>query len=194
MESKTHYKLYAACLFILMLASFILAAYYLERNSKRNPTNLDTLSHEKTIVVQYDSVDRFIHQPYPVKAVDSVYFGVALVVDTQAIIRQFYTEYILADSIHNKELYLSIVDTLFKNRIQGRFITYRILRPDSIIKETTTLKEPAKSYLFGGITAGAYTLSTSIIYNRKNNYMIGLSSNVLLPSPNVQASIYLKIK
>ena len=196
MENKTHYRLFAACLIILMLASFALSFYYQDRNSKRNMNSSDTLSHEKTIMVKYDSFDRFIPQPYPVKVTDSFYIPVPanIVVDTQAIIRQYYTEYILADTIRNHELYLYIVDTLFKNRIQGRFLTYRILRPDSIIKEVTTLQAPEKSHVFAGSILGTGTFGPGIIYNRKNNYMVGLSSNILLPSPNIQASVYFKIR
>ncbi|MES2379852.1 MAG: hypothetical protein V4538_02350 [Bacteroidota bacterium] len=192
-NKNTHSGILILLLLLFSIAGGYLAGYKLANSSNANTS--DTLSHTKSIELQYDSVPKYIDRPYPVTRVDSYPVIIPIYIDTQAIIKQWFTGYIAIDSSTlNNELFLLIADTIEQNQIKGRHITYKILRADSIIKETTVLKEPAGNAFFVGAAIGTQTFAPGIMYNRKNKYIIGISSNLLLPQPSISGSIYFKIK
>ena len=83
------------------------------------------------------------------------------IVDTFKVVKDYQTLKIYADSLKNDTISISIRDTIFKNSILGRNISYTLRLPTKTITNTTTIKKPNRGlYLsasignqyFGGAT------------------------------------------
>lgn len=71
-------------------------------------------------------------------------------VDTAAIIRDYFTQYVAADTLIDSNLYALIVDTISGNKITGRSFSYRWLKPttiNTIVNNTTIINSKVRLYL-----------------------------------------------
>jgi hypothetical protein len=97
-------------------------------------------------------------------------------------------------------LFLQITDSIEQNSIKHRHLVYKILRPDSIkvIERSRNDKADEQSRngnaFFVGVGLGANRFSPGILYNIKNTFQIGVSSNLIGEKPTFEASFFYRIK
>ncbi len=119
---------------------FVLAAYiFFTRNEAGQPdkqtTDIDTVYIHKTDTLLF-------FKPEPVLVLSP---AIPPVVDTAAIINDYYSKKIYSELLINSEnLKLSISDTLFQNSILGRNLSYELTIPE-ITKTVTITKKPVFS-------------------------------------------------
>ena len=192
-------------IFILMLIPSIVGFYAgYEFKSHGKPTNsqADTvIVTDSTLKLKYDSALQVINTQGPDtfwKIAPPVNYPFQKV-DTAFILQNYNTWYVYTDSVRNKELALSIIDTVTANKIIGRKLSYKILRPDSIIKvettKTITNKEVA-SGLFVGTQVGAVgsnmLIAPHLLYVTKKKLAFSLGYELYQHTPTI--GIYYKIK
>lgn len=81
---------------------------------------------------------------------DTTFLPIPVNVDTAAIIRDYFTQYVASDTLIDTNLYALIIDTISGNRITGRSFSYRWLKPTTtttIINNTTIINSKARLYL-----------------------------------------------
>lgn len=115
-------------------------------------------------------------------------------IDTQALIKDYFTQRIIKDNYSDTNIKISILDTLYQNKLQGRTITYQNLKPTqyltrTINKTNTIVKEPSGFYLGAGYLNG---IVPNISYVNKN-FMIG-TGLLIQPQPQPYFNINFKIK
>lgn len=184
---------------IIALVAFILYTVGTcnEMNQKDFGVGIDTVSRSVTYTKKFDSTPKVIYGIAPI-AYESIFVATNFPIDTVEIIRRYLTAYFFADTFRNSDLAVIIKDTLFNNRISNRELTYKLLRPDSIITNTITIeKQVFKSSLFTGIGIGFNGKSISVIPKvnyataKGNMYEAGLIIN---SSPGIYAGINFRIK
>jgi len=87
-------------------------------------TTTYTVTKEK--LVPYDRVIKLPSKTDTLKLIDTVEF-----------VREFHTMYIYKDSLIDSNIRLVVIDTVFKNEIIGRGYQYNLLKPQTIINNTT---------------------------------------------------------
>jgi hypothetical protein len=130
---------------------------------------------------------------------DSIRFEVPVDVDTNKILEEFYTQYIYNDTLNLVDSlgYVTVIDTIFKNRIYSRKYESNIRQ--KIIKEVFYVQEPIVNEYYLGANIGFNYLGTSFIFKNKNNKMYSLGLGIT-PDVNKKMStlivggIYYKIK
>lgn len=184
---------------IVALAAFILYTVGTcnEINQKDFGISKDTVSRSVTYTKKFDSTPKVIDGIAPI-AYESIFVATNFPIDTAEIIRRYLTAYFFADTFRNSDLAVIIKDSLFNNRITNRALTYKLLRPDSIITNTITIeKQIFKPSIFTGIGIGFTGKSLSVIPKinyatpRGNMYEAGLIINSNL---GIYAGINFRIK
>lgn len=97
-----------------------------------------------------------ISEPGPV-VVREVVCEVPAAVDTDAILADYYTRRILSDTLHLRDVAtVCITDTLFRNDIVGRAVTYDLaeLTPEIICHNVPRNRYPARLALSAGVQLG----------------------------------------
>jgi hypothetical protein len=103
----------------------------------------------------YDTTIHKITINTPSALVDSFPFPVPQHVDTAAILKKYYTEYIYHQESADSNLQISITDTITQNMIKGRNLTYKLLRPVKIEQTVNNVYASKKKYaVFAGIHGG----------------------------------------
>lgn len=132
-----------------------------------------------------------ILQPYPVE--------VPAIIDTQAIVKQFYQPAVYTRNFNNDSLKASITDTTEFNRIVGSSgLKYKWLLPTQFIKNDTNIyvnEEHRK--LFIGIqtnfnSKNLYSLTPTLEYESLSGIKILAGYNLLQP-PNIVIGAAFKI-
>lgn len=112
-------------------------------------SNLISVTTQKEVV--HDTL--LYHPPSTAKVTDSIPAATPLVVDTQAILKQYYNKYAYADTLSDTNLVMILIDTVSRNKIISRKSSYRILRPQ-LLQTTTTVQrveaQPRKAAFYGG--------------------------------------------
>lgn len=194
-------------IFILMLIPSIVgfyAGYEFKSHGKPTNTQADTvIVTDSTLKLKYDSALQVINTQGPDtfwKIAPPVNYPTQKV-DTAFILQNYNTWYVYTDSVRNKDLALSIIDTVTANKIIGRKLSYKILRPDSIITIETTktiTKEVARgtNNLFVGTQVGVngsnMLLAPHVLYTTKNKLAFSLGYELYQHTPTI--GIYYKIK
>lgn len=123
------------------------------------------------------------------------------VIDTHAVIMAYFQPRIYSDTFRDKNLSFFIVDSLFSNQIKSRQVSYKLLRPDSIIEKTVIVSQTitpdprnrifAGASLIGGPQNSPRFLPGLIFQNKKlNQYMVSYD----IFSNQIQVGYYFKIK
>jgi hypothetical protein len=152
------------------------------------------------VVVKYDS-SLVITKPRIITKYDSFMVQLPSSIDTQAVILAYFQPRIYSDTITDKNLSLFIFDSLFSNQIKSRQVSYKLLRPDSIIEKTVivsqTLTPDPRNRIFAGasIQGGPQNsprLLPSLIFQNKklNQYLVSYD----IFSNQIQLGYYFKIK
>lgn len=191
-SSKNNDFIIIAVLLLSIVGAFFVGKEF-EKNFQPNNETTTTTSIEQ----KFDSTPVFVDRPIVVLRVDSYPLpNKPVIIDTLAIVNRWLTGYVYIDSMRNKDLFLQITDSIEQNTIKHRQFVYKILRPDSIITitKTSTIKEPISNAFFVGAGLGANRFSPSLLYNIKNTFEIGVSSNLIGEKPSFEASFFYRIK
>jgi hypothetical protein len=124
-------------------------------------------------------------------------------VDTNAILKDYFAKVVSIDTLKlNDSLgYITILDTISKNRIQYR--TYFANVNQKEIHDTIWIDPIPKPNLYFGINGGftknqlPNTIGVSLLYQSPNNVMYGLGvglQNGAIISPYINGTVYWKIK
>jgi hypothetical protein len=117
--------------------------------------------------------------PYEVLVEKPIY--ISSQIDTTIIIRNYFSNTIYKDTLKIDSIgYISIIDTLNKNKISGRSYSYEIKQPT--IKEYTIVKELPRNqfYLGGNILVGNSRVmaGTQILWKTKSDNIYGIDAYV----------------
>ena len=185
------------------LAAFVVG-YNFKKGIAPGEVRIDTVTvTDTTLQLKYDSALQVINTnslPQLIKIIEVINHTDS----TQSINQQINKStnlYVYADSVRNKDLALYIVDTVTANKIIGRKLSYKILRPDSIITIETTnniTKEVARgtNNLFVGTQVGVngsnMLLAPHVLYTTKKKLAFSLGYELYQHTPTI--GIYYKIK
>ena len=115
-------------------------------------------------------------------------------VDTNAILRDFFAKNVFKDTLHIPEGLISIIDTISKNKIQGR--SYNAQITQKTIKEVRELRYPEKPKMalywgFMGIKQDEkYDVGGGLLLKTKNNGVFQLNYTL---NKQIQVGYYTKI-
>lgn len=152
---------------LINIAIIIVAFFCYDRffSSAQVATNTIT----KSTIKIYDSTQKVIIPKQAPSIQTFCLVPVPMNVDTAEILRNFFAIYTYSQSIADSNITGSIVDTISQNRILGRKLTYRLIKPVLTIESTTiTSVEKNSSFLLGGF---------SLV--NKNQFAIGPQASVL---------------
>lgn len=138
----------------------------------------DTTSHEVKVRV-----------PGPV---NTIYVPVPAIVDTQAILRNYFALNIYSQTVSDSSFSATIIDTIQQNKLKGRGFSYKITRK-AIIQDKEKMK------IFAGLNVGAgksgfASLAPEVYVLTKKDHMYGVGYNLIDNSINVKAGWKLSFK
>jgi len=197
----------AAFVIIALLIAYLLGCNHGKRQAC--PPNKDTVSVKHDTVwteVKKDTQyipkwDTIVHQlPVAFYVTDTLYLESLPVVDTLAILKDYFAKVVYNDTLHLFDGYVLIKDTISQNRIAARqFIANFRIPHDST---TVILHQPKRNLFYIG--AGVYGnnsgsilkgVSTSLAYKSKNDYIYELSTSFIqYNKPLYEARFKLPIK
>lgn len=169
---------------------------------KINGKKYEVLSHKiDTVEIVHDSVitkkgkdiyhDTTIYVPIPVD----------IPIDTQAILKEYYSKNIYKDTLKfpNNLGYVDITDTIFKNNILFR--KWNINLVERTIEDKLIVKEPPRTQIYYGMVLGFDKVNvvnfagpSMILKTKKDNiYSLGVGYNNS-KTVSIQGGIYWKIK
>jgi hypothetical protein len=153
---------------------------------------IDTVYREVSQTVYREGKTIFKDKP--------IYVPVPKDIDTNEILKDYYTKYIYKDTLKLKDSlgYITITDTIFKNNIHFRIWNAKINQ--MTIKETIFLKDPPKVQIFAGGVIGVDNINIinfagpSLVLKDKKDHLYSLGvgySNA--KSVSVQGGMFWKI-
>ncbi len=113
-----------------------------------------------------------VFSPAPPALVIRVPTPIPSVVDTQAVIDDYFSKKVYADTLVSDEnLSIAVVDTVVNNSIVGRKVEYSLSVP---IPEPVTVYKPPDNEVYLSSVVGFYSTSVMVNYSRKSiSYGIG---------------------
>jgi len=117
--------------------------------------------------------------PYKVLVEKPVYIPAKI--DTNAVINAYFAKVIYKDTLRIDKIgYISVTDTLNKNKISGRSYSYEFKSPT--IKDYMIIKEPPHNqfYIGGNILVGSYKVfvGPQILWKTKSDNIYGMNAYV----------------
>ena len=117
--------------------------------------------------------------PYKVLVEKPVYIPAKI--DTSAVINAYFAKVIYKDTLRIDKIgYISVTDTLNKNKISGRSYSYEFKLPT--IKDYMIIKEPPHNqfYIGGNILVGSYKVfvGPQILWKTKSDNIYGMNAYV----------------
>ncbi len=156
---------------IILIVSFIIALLFVNKchNNKQLHSNNTTITSD-TIYIH----DTTIHT---LKTHKIIVVHDTLVmpkkIDTELVIKQYYTNKVLQDSLIDSLVSISIVDSLVNCEIKHRSLRYRLLKPKQVITTTTIINKPKNALYAGGFINSNYGYGITANYVKQNsNYSI----------------------
>lgn len=129
----------------------------------------------------------------------TIYVPIPMIVDTLAILKQYFSKNIYSDTLHLQDAgYVFVRDTISKNTINGRF--YHAVINQKTITETTIVKEPSKSNLYFGFSSGlnksgVNNIGADFLLKSKKDIIYGLGLGTdINKNTFINTSIHWKIK
>ena len=105
----------------------------------------------KTIIeYKYDTVEVAAVLPKPPKPDTIIIITPPENVDTSAVIKEYYSKNIYNRPYSDSSISITLVDTVFENKLQKGTIEYKILRPTQVITNIFNPIDPPKRKLFLG--------------------------------------------
>lgn len=120
----------------------------------------------------------------------TIFVPVPAIVDTQAILRNYFAENIYSQTVSDSLFSATITDTIQQNRLKGRGFHYKITRKE-IVQE--------KFKVFAGLNVGAgkngfASLEPQVYILTKKDHLYGVGYNVIDNSVNIKAGWKLSFK
>ena len=129
----------------------------------------------------------------------TIFVPVPTIVDTLAILKQYFAKNIYSDTLHLGDAgFVFVRDTIYKNTINGRF--YHAIINQKTITETTIVKEPNKVNIYFGFSSGVnklgiHNIGADFILKSKKDVMYGLGlGSDINKNTFINASIHWKVK
>jgi hypothetical protein len=193
----------------LMTISLVLMGIYLYNKCSNNPisniiknnkkqtikTVIDTVYITKTLTKYINGKDIYNVDIEKIKS-DTVFFKK---IDTIKIVEDYLTHRLYIDTLFLENVNLIIRDTIYKNKIESRYLVSNI--KDKIITKETTITDPLKNSLyFGGSIFQdklfkINSISSSLLLKTKKDKIfilsLGIDNN---KQPIIGTSYYIKIK
>src|SRR5688572_19912565 len=163
----------------LIITLIILLLKYCGRGKVLGPTvTIDTVYKEVKGDTSYVLVPYAVYKPgkniLKIVAGDTIYVEDTIHVDTAMILFDYNLHRVYNDTIRNDYGYVSVTDTIAKNRIVGRGTSTRLLIPE--VTKTITIHEPQKNQVYAG----------GGVFGNKMDPLSGFKVNVDLKTKNDQ--------
>ena len=134
----------------------------------------ETITETTIDTVWTDTIEREIEVDVP----DYVYHDTGttrwrdMLIDTMAILQDYFSRYYYVDTIGDSTFTAVIMDTVTQNRISSRRFIYKNLSPSTIVTNTTTLKPKRKLFVGGMVGGNATQLSAGggLMYQTRKDH------------------------
>lgn len=183
--------------FILVTA---IALLFFSSTYCNKPNNAEALQPDtvRTQTPVYDSAIVVPIKPMVIHTVDSYPYAVPanFVVDTAAILAQYFTKYMYQRNMRDSSIDLTFIDTVTQNKITGYYLAYKIIKPCINTETIITKPAPTAKYNFYtgvGSGVGVAQLNAAAMLTMPK-HAVSVQTNVIGAQPNVQATFFFKIK
>ena len=117
--------------------------------------NTHPITHTTDSILIYDTITHVIDHNHYIQKIDTLFYPDSVFVpsdvDTAAILYNYFAIYLYNRHWNDSIIQVDLVDTITQNKISGSdFLKYKILRPQEVIINTTTVNNYTK-YIYGGI-------------------------------------------
>jgi hypothetical protein len=162
---------------ILVLVSLVI--YFSTCNSKGNvKTQIkEVFKTETKIDTVYDTISNSVkvYIPKPYEVIKEVIIH-DTIIDTLEIIGDYFSKKVYSDTIIGDSILINITDTIFKNSIHSRELTYQVVYP-------TLVKTEFKNKLYWGFDLNGNKsqinyLGIGLLLNNKKDNILGLGVGV----------------
>ena len=125
----------------------------------------------------------------------TIYVGIAMPVDTQKILKDFYAISVYSDTLRLDSGYVSVIDSISENKVMAR--KYKADIRHTSISEKIYIKEPFKTTFFwgfsGGIGRGASESSINIFMETRKRKLYGIGAGVINGVPAIKGNVLVKL-
>ncbi len=161
-------------------------------NRKKNNTEVQTAIEKQVseYLLRSDTVEKVVHQNHfttlpgkILKITDTVYLHFPSKIDTQAIVRNYYSRYTYSDSLKDSVLSAAVKFSVEQNKISKFDFKYKILSPCKQTVITNTVEVARHNFLFG-LTAGASKngigfITPQFMYQSKRKRIYGIGYDII---------------
>lgn len=132
---------------IFLFAVFVGGCRYGRTRVKCPVTTTDT-------IYKYDTITHAIHDVVTQVVRDTIYFPdtIPSIVDTLAILKDYYAIYTYDWPKQDSNINLSLQTTITQNRPVKYDFSYKLLRPQTVVNNVTTINNPYYNRLYLGAT------------------------------------------
>ena len=158
----------------------------------------------KPQLIKSDTVVKYVYNtkwyalPQVKLRIDSVFIPVPATVDTAAIIRKFYTEFLYTDSTRDSNILIVNRYIIAENKVISDSTRYKLLKPQIEKTITNTFVAPNKMYLSVGLQIGAgktnFLFSPELLLTDKKRRCYGVGYDLVNKMYLGKIYIPLKIK
>lgn len=156
----------------ILITILLMQSYH---KAVEKPSGSDTLIVYLPGKPTFDSI--MVPLPYKVKVHDTI----PTIVDTFAILNDYYTIRSYSDTIADTVIQAIIGEEVFQNAITAREFKYRLLRREQAVVTNTIVKE--SQGIYAGLIAGGnknyFTFIPSVSYQTKKNQMYGIGYDLM---------------
>ena len=110
------------------------------------------ITHDTTIV--HDTVTHTITKDHYIVSTDTVIHTDTILkdIDTVAILHDYYDKHVYNRHWADTNVAVNIIDTISMNRSIGNIFTYKLLRPQTVIVNTTDNSITYNKYVYAGLS------------------------------------------
>ena len=179
-------------IFVLLIVAAILVTASIIKPCNIFKCN-NTIVHTDTVYL-YDTVTHYIITP-PIVIKDTIIYTdtIPANIDTLAILKEYYAYHYYTRNWSDENIEIALKDVLTQNNFFDSNLSYKILRPQTIINNTYTTNVYSKG-LYAGISTNPFSLkhsSIDLLY-LNNRFMYGIG---YMPYYNgIQFKAYINIK
>jgi hypothetical protein len=198
-------KAFANILYILIILAVLLCLFDLVTGKLHIFRCEDPVIVTDTVFTKPDTIRIEITNEVPViDTVIQISYKDSLIyltghIDTMAIIRDYFSRVIYKDTLTDDSTFrLFLTDTIFMNRIIGRYATYQRLKGDMIVYVTNPLEMQYKrpQLFLGGELAlsdnvfDEFSINAQLLVKQKHIFLLGTN---FLNEPSIKIGYYHKI-
>lgn len=136
---------------IIYFAAIIVLAFLLGKGCGK-PVTTEVTTRDTSYVYKTDTIKE-THNFFTEKTVEKIVHDTMTVEDSSAVVDDYFTKKVVQDSLVTKDLWVRVTDTIGKNSLLSRTWESKILMPQQIIINNTTVYKPTL-YIGAFISAG----------------------------------------